>query len=371
MKILYITSVLGSIGGSEIYCKSIIQEMAKRGHQILIATTQPREFKEKNIQILKIPVLGHHALHKFTAPLFYQRIINKAREFKPDVVQSHSNSLMGLIGDRVKKDLKIPHVLLIEMISSDNNNLHTKLIYQTEKFLLPKLNYDKVIIWTKNMEKKFLLPWGIKKDKIKVIPAALEISNYDLNVTGKRIKQKYGENLIVTLKTFWTTNILGLTYIVKAMKYVKKKHPEYKYLCAGAGNSNVLQKIAKKEKVDDVIIFPGNIPEKEKSEYWAATDIAPHSFVYEFSASISLLEFMAMGKANLITNVGAVEEYVKDSAVLVEPKNPKSIANGINYLIENPVKRKELGKKARKLFESEYSIKSTVDKLEKIYSELK
>lgn len=367
MRILYITSVLGDIGGSEIYCRDMIREMAKRGHEVLVASTEPYKFREKNVHFLKIPSFGHHAFHKFTAPFFYRGVVKAAKEFRPDVIQSHSNCLIGWIGDRVKKALNTRHVLLIEMISDTNNNLHTKIIYRLERLLLPKLWYDKIVVWTENMKRKFLLPWGIRENRIAVIPAALEASNYNQKADGRMVKEKFGQHLIVSIKSLWTTNVWGLTYVVKAMKHVREKHPEYKYLCIGPGDSSRLQKIAREEGVDDVVLFPGSIPNSEKHEYWAATEIAPHSYVYEFSTSISLLEYLAMGKACVITDVGAVREYVKDAAVIVKPENPLAMAEGINMLIEDKQLRKRLGKRARKLFEEQYSIQSTVDSLEKIY----
>ncbi|MBU2100800.1 glycosyltransferase family 4 protein [Candidatus Micrarchaeota archaeon] len=367
MKILYITSVLGDIGGSEIYCRDIIKEMLRKGHKVLVVSTEPYDFRHKNAEVFLLPVFGHHAFHKFTAPLFYSRIVKKAVEFRPDVIQSHSNCLMGWIGDKVKKKLNIPHVLLIEMISAKNNNLHTKTIFALEKFLLPKLNYDKLVVWTENMKQKFLLPWGIEEKRIQVIPAALNKENYDLNASGKKVKKKYGDHLIVSIKSLWTTNVLGLVYIVKAMKYVKEKHPEYKYLCIGPGDSGALKKVAEEEKVEDVVLFLGSVSNEEKQEYWAATEIAPHSYVYEFSTSISLLEFLAMGKACVITDIGAVREYLKDAALIVKAEDPKALGEGINKLIENKELRKSLEKKARKLFEEDYSITSTVNRLEKIY----
>jgi len=370
MKILYITSVLGDIGGSEIYCRDVIKEMLRKGHQVLVVSTEPYDFKHKNFEFLQIPFFGHHAFHKFTMPLFYRRIVKKAKEFQPDIIQSHSNCLMGWIGDKVKQELKIPHVLLIEMISSENNNLHTKTIFALEKFLLPKLKYDKIVVWTENMKKKFLLSWGIKEKRIEVIPAALEKSNYNYLADGKKVKEKFGEHLIISIKSLWTTNVLGLQYVVKAMKYVKKKHPEYRYLCIGPGDSGELKKTAKEYNVEDVVFFPGSVSNKEKMSYWAATEIAPHAYVYEFSTSISLLEFLAMGKACVITDVGAVREYLKDAALIVK-LDEKAIGEGINKLIENPKLRKEFERKARKLFEENYSITSSVEKLEKIYSEIK
>src|SRR3989344_8339006 len=106
MRIFYITSVLGESGGSEIYVRDIVREMAKRGHQVCVATTEPFKFQEKNVEVFEIPVFGHHALHKFTALFFYGMVVKKAQEFGPDAVQSHSNSMMVWMGDRVAAKLK-------------------------------------------------------------------------------------------------------------------------------------------------------------------------------------------------------------------------------------------------------------------------
>src|SRR3989338_8142652 len=103
MKILYLTSVLGDKGGSEIYTRDLITELADRGNKILVITTEPFTFNHKNVSFFKIPTFGHHAFHKFEAPLFFNSVLKKAIEFKPDLVQSHSNSMMGFLGHLIKK----------------------------------------------------------------------------------------------------------------------------------------------------------------------------------------------------------------------------------------------------------------------------
>ncbi len=368
MRIFYLTSVLGPKGGSEIYVRDIIAELVKRGHEVMVCSTEVHDVP--GAKMMYLPIIGHHALHKFQAILFYRRVLKAARKFKPDIVQSHSNSMMGLLGHMVKKRLGIPHILLIELISSQNYTLHAKAIFQSEKFLLPKLNYDKLVIWTEHMKNKFLLPWGIPEKKIEVINAAITVENYDLGLKGDWVRKKYGKNLVVSFKTLWETNAKGIEYIIRAMEIVCKKHSDWKYIVFGGGaEKKNLEKIVKKLGLEKNIKFHGHVFSRQAKDVLAATDIAPHSFVYEFSTSISLLEYLAMGKACVVTDVGSVREFVKDAGVIVEAENPEAIAEGINKLIENPKLRKELGKKARKLVEENYSINSTINRLEKIYSE--
>jgi len=370
MKIFYLTSVLGDSGGSEIYTRDLIRELIRRGHEVMVCTPVP--YKVKGAKTVFLPKLGHHAFWKFEAPFFYWKALKAAREFKPDVIQSHSNSMMGLIGHILKRKLKVPHVLLIELISSQNVNMHTKFIHFTEKLFLPKLNFNKVVVWTEQMKSKFLLPWGVDEKKVEVMPAAINLENYPLNTSGGEVTKKYGKHLITSIKTLWGTNVKGLMPIVKAMRIVKEKHPEYKYVVFGSGTErHLLEEFVKKLGLQDSVIIAGPISPKDCKKVWAATEIAPHGFVYEFSTSVSLLEYMAMGKACVINDIGNVKPFVGDSALVVKANTDKAMAEGIIKLIENPVLRKSLGKKARKRVEDMYSIKASVNRLERIYKEEK
>ena len=220
------------------------------------------------------------------------------------------------------------------------------------------------------MKEKFLLPWGIAEEKIEVMPAAINLENYPLNIDGKEITKKYGKHLITSIKTLWETNVKGLEPIVKAMKIVGKKHPEYKYIIFGEGTERLeFEKFVKKQGLGEKVIVAGPIKPKDCKKVWAATEIAPHGFVYEFSTSISLLEYMAMGKACVINDIGNVKPFVGDAALVVKSNTEKEVAEGIIKLIENPKLRKSFEKKARKRVEDLYSIKASVNTLERIYKE--
>jgi glycosyltransferase involved in cell wall biosynthesis len=370
MKIFYITQTVDDWGGSEIYTRDLILELEKRGHEIVVFTFS--HWGHPNIKVYTVPTWGHHALHKFEMPLFSWKAINIARKFKPDIVQSHASSLAGLIGHLVKRDLEIPHVMLVELISSINVRIHGKVLFRTEKFLTPKLNFDKIVVWTENMKDNFLIPWGVDENKIVTLPAALNLANYDPSTDGSEIKRKYGENLITCLKTLSYTNAKGIKYIVDAMKIVSKKHPEYKLLIFAGGRiyKKSMKRYVNKLGLDKFVKILRGIPPEVYKKVCAATDVAPHSFVYEFSTSISLLEYMAMGRPCVVTDIGSVREFVGDSALLVKPEDPESMAEGIIKLIENPKLREKLGKKARERVEKRYSIKASVDELERIYGEL-
>lgn len=371
MRIFYMAHGLDDWGGSEIYTRDLVRELIKRGHEISTTALVTIPGKYDDLKVHQPNVFGHQAMYKFEVPLFIRNLRKMARDFKPDIVQSHGTSLLGLAGHFIKRDLKIPHVLLIELISSINRNMHGRVVFQAEKFLLPKLNYDKLLIWTNNMKDKYLIPWGIDQRKIVLFPAALNLDSYNPHIDCSDIKKKYGDKIISCVKTLYYTNAAGIEYIIRAMKIVSKVHPEYKLLIFGDGSHRIyLENVVKELGLEKFVQLPGGVPPEVYKKVCAATDVAPHSFLYEFSTSVSLLEYMAMGRPCVVTDIGSVREFVGDSAHIVKSADENSIAEGIIKLIENPKLRHELGIKARKRVEEKYSIKAAADTLEKIYEEL-
>jgi len=369
VKIFYATSVLGDIGGSEVYTRDLLKELLRRGHELCVFTSC--NYQLKGAQMHFAPVFGHHAFHKFQAVLSLKKALKAAEKFNPDIVQSHSNSLMGWVGSKARQQQKVPHVFLIESISSDNHNLHTKTVFEMEKKMLPKIDYDKIVVWTKLMKEKFLIPWGVDEKKIEIIPPAVNINISEFEAKPEIIRKKYGKNLITTMKSLWSTSAKGIEYIIDAMPMVLEEHPEYKYVIFGGGKEKqALEKKVSKMNLSESIFFHGYIQPDMWNSVAKATTVAPHSFVYELSISMSLMEYLARGVPCVVTDIGSAKEVVRDAALVVKARDPKAIAIGITRVIESKNLQKKLSKKAKRLVREKYSIKHSVDLLEEIYSKL-
>ena len=156
------------------------------------------------------------------------------------------------------------------------------------------------------------------------------------------------------------------------MRIVAKKHPEYRLVVFGEGSGKKeLEKLVKELALEENVEFAGKIPNSEVPQAYASADIVVHSFAFKATTSIALLESMASGKAIVATDSGEVKKSTKGTAMLVEPKSPESIAQGIIKLIENPALRKEFGEKARKRAEEKYSIKAIAERFNELYEEIK
>ncbi len=377
MKIFLIThtfSTIGAGGGGEVFVYNFVKELAGRGHKVCVFTTStrrnPEKEKELGIKVFSAPSFGHHALHKFEYVLFWKQALKAAQEFNPDIIHAQNDVLPALIGEKIKNRLHKPFVLGIEYLSEKNVSLNMKLTFALNKLLLPKIDADAIACWSDYVIEKFLIPWKIPKQKIKKITGAIDTEKYNPKNSGKDITKEFGKNLIVSAKPLHKTNALGIAETIKAMKFVVKKHPDYKYLVFGNGESRqMLEQLVKKLSLEKNILFPGSLTPEKVPEAYAAADILVHSFAFKATTSVALMESMAAGKAIVATDTGEVANTLKGSGELVKAKNPASIARGINKLIESPALRKQLGKKARQTAEENYSIKRIADEFEELYSQ--
>ena len=85
-----------------------------------------------------------------------------------------------------------------------------------------------------------------------------------------------------------------------------------------------------------------------------------------------LVEAAACGRAVVTTDVPGCRDAIEANVtgMLVNVRDAKSLANAIEYLLNNPEKRIGMGKAGRLLAENEFSIEYIVDQHLSIYKEL-
>jgi glycosyltransferase involved in cell wall biosynthesis len=84
-----------------------------------------------------------------------------------------------------------------------------------------------------------------------------------------------------------------------------------------------------------------------------------------------LVEAAACGRPVITTNHPGCRDAIEpDSGILVPVRDSVALADAIQYLVENPVKRKAMGKAGRELAEREYSIEKIVYEHIHIYNDL-
>jgi glycosyltransferase involved in cell wall biosynthesis len=83
---------------------------------------------------------------------------------------------------------------------------------------------------------------------------------------------------------------------------------------------------------------------------------------------LALLEAMACGLPAIVTDVGGTGEVVvhKETGLLVEPDNPKELAQAIRYLLQDSVARERMGAMARQRVDQHFDIDQAMNRIHSV-----
>ena len=362
------------------YSNGFVNELINNGIEVVVVTTRRKGSakaveKRDGLSVyrtnLELPI--------FTDYLEFMAKVSSVIEGihkKENFELIHSEHLFPApsAGSFAKKH-KMPHVLTIEGVS--DVSLYSKMLFQLHKFLLPRMHFDVLASWGRYVLEKYFIRWGVDEGKCRVIPGAVDVKKFSPAIDGSAVRKKLpeAEKIIFTAKPMYLTNALGISHIIKAMEIVSKECPDSKLVVGGTGRMlDRLQQLTNKLDLDNNVKFIGWIPQKQMPNYYRAVDIIVDSFIFSHPGSVTVLESLASGTPNVLTEIeclpGENNVPTQDIAMLSKPANPKSIADGILKLLDNESFGRKLGKNARKLIENEFSTEKVTKTYIDLYSEL-
>jgi len=216
----------------------------------------------------------------------------------------------------------------------------------------------------------FRLPW----EKVEIIPNAIESNKYHGSVDRGAVRARYGvqsgEKLVLCVGRLVPQK--GIEYLIQAVPGVAWRFPEAKFVMVGEGwYRDHLQYLAGTTGQAWRIIFTGFIPDHELIALTLSADVLVIPSIYE-PFGIVALEGMAAGVPVVASQIGGLAEIIEHdkTGVLVYPRNPDSIAWGINHVLSNPDHARWLAQNARKIVPKAYSGKVIAKKTVKIYEEV-
>lgn len=198
-----------------------------------------------------------------------------------------------------------------------------------------------------------LLSLKISSDKLHVIENGVYLPS---QVSGKE------DGFILFVGRLVATK--GVNYLLQAMKDIDAPLK----ICGKGPETDRLKSLATELGVDDKVDFLGYVSDEERDRLLDRCTLYVMPSTFE-AYGIAVAEAMAHRKAVVCSNVGGLPEVVRDSGVLVPPRDPKRLAEAINYLLESQEERQRLGERAAKLAE-EYSWDNVGLRTLKLYQSL-
>jgi glycosyltransferase involved in cell wall biosynthesis len=282
----------------------------------------------------------------------WQRLVEILQEDQVDLVQSHliySNILGSLAAHRAG----IPVIATLHS-TTVRGDWKSRILKRMENYCLR--SYATRILAVGKMIADF--NQGNYGDRtIDVIPNGIPRPNLpefqDRERLRKEIMGNHSGSLIITVGRF--SRAKGYEDMIDAFHLLSQRAHKPKLLMVGAGSH--VQSI--REQIEDLklnqsVILAG---EREDVHHLLALSDVYASSSHREGLPLAVLEAMMVGLPVVATSVGDIPNVVtEETGVVVPPHRPELLAAALEDLLENPEKRRAMGKAAHRRAMDEYSV---------------
>lgn len=221
---------------------------------------------------------------------------------------------------------------------------------QSGAYILKNFQFlvDLNIVISSHLEK--LLLQYTQPNKVVFIPVTMDISKFN---TDDIPKEEVGT--LFYGGSFGKKD--GLPLLLEAFEEVCEGHPALQLVLTGKGENvedfNEFMSLAQKSRFSDRISYKGFVPSADYQDLLNSCEIfcviRDNSGAANTGFPSKLAEYLATGKAVIVTNVGDVASYLvdKENALLVPPEDLGALVSAIRYLINNPEQVNVIGSKGR------------------------
>jgi len=373
MKILHIEGD-SKFGGDSIVVLRLSQKAKELGWKVDVLTTD-QIFKEvlmaNGIGVIDLDVIWRN-INPVRDLWGLYKLYRFLRRSEYEIVQTHT-SKAGFVGRLAAKLAGIPIILhTVHGFAFHEESRPLTLWFYATLERIASHWCDKIVTVSK-FHRNWALKLGIgNEEKILAIPNGIP----EERVVPKRSKEEIRKELnltkeIVILSIGRLAPQKGLEYLIKSIPILFTKiKKSFKVLLVGEGPlENYLKNLVKTLGIEQYVKFVGF--RNDIGNLLSISDIVVLPSLWE-GLSIALLEAVAAGKPIITTTIGGNLEVVKneESALLVPPKSPVSIAEAIIRLIDNRDLAIKLGDQARKTYQDIYTEEKMLNKYIELYFSL-
>lgn len=276
------------------------------------------------------------------------RIVELAREWRPDVLHAHSPALCGLAALKAGRKLGIPVVYEIRAFWEDAAVGNGTGREGSAKYWLTRVLENDVVSGAERVVticeglRNDLVARGFAPDKISLMP-----NGVDLEMFGDPLPRDaalaaelgLGEGPVIGfLGSFYPYE--GLDDMIAAMPAIVAQVPDARLLLVGGGPAEAaLRAQAEASPAADAIRFVGRVPHHEVDRYYSLVDVVCYPRkamrLTELVTPLKPLEAMAQGKLVGASDVGGHRELVThgETGTLFPADDPVGLAAAMAGLL--------------------------------------
>ncbi len=395
--LIFSTAYFPFVGGAEVAVKEITNRIDSCGWALITARMDrklPKQERVGNVDVYRVGI-GCKTIDKILLPfLGFLKAVKLHKKNNYDIVWPIMASQASIAAAFFK--IFKPKVKLILTLQEGDEEEHLKryvfgsnLLYKI--FIQPwhllvfkKADYVTAI---SNYLKQRALLNGVKRE-VEVVPNGVSVDRFkisDLRFKIADFKHELGilENEKVVITTSRLVKKNGVDDLIKAMPKLQiipqpnkfgAGQTNYKLLILGTGpDEEKLRQLAKELKIEDKVLFLGQVSQKELPKYLWISDVFCRPSLSEGLGN-SFLEAMVAGIPVVATSVGGIPDFLQDGKTgwFCKVKDPKSIAEKIKYILDerNKEEVRRVVENAGKIIEEKYNWNNIAIKFKEIFNKL-
>lgn len=357
------------LGGVESHVRSLSRELATRGHDVTVVTSQhepslPSEERVDGFRVIRIKP----RLTLMRTPIM-PRMRASLRSLSVEIVHAHSPPpTASHYASAVASERDIPYVVTyhcdVELPSAFG--AFAASVYRRSLGASTLRSADHVIVTTRTYAATSRAIWRYNPT---VIPNAVDHHRFRPDVDGSPIRErlKIPPELPVVLLVGRIVPHKGVEHFVEAARSV----PQARFVIVGEGSRlESMKRLASSMGVSDRFHFLGRVSDENLPKVYAMCDVFVLPSVSRLEAfGIVALEAMATGKAVIVADIPGVREVIEDGreGLLADPVNPQDLADKIRRVLGDPEARRAMGQHGREKVVESFTIERVTDRLEALY----
>jgi len=366
------------IGGVEVVCQYISEELARRGHEVHVFTANRAHKGSPRLQMPSNEVLNGVNVHRFRSYIngghyaLFPGFIVPLRNGEFDIIHAHGyRQPQSEIGGRLGARFNVPTVLHVHGGFYAGTRL--KLLWYDLFDRLArrqKVNVFDHFIALSELDQRRLLELNVDPSSISIIGNAAENQAFEAS-DSTQFRKKHGlEGKRVILYLSILCQYKRPDLLIHALPRLVEKEPDVFVLFVGpdAGELEKILKLGNRLGVAKHYRWIGPLQGREKQQAFECAEFLalPSD---EDPYPLVLLEAMAHKKPVLTTSVVGQASLIgsNEAGIIIAPGDLSGIVDGAIKLLADSAYRETISANARRLAERLFTVKAVTDEIERLY----
>jgi len=379
-KIVWVSSLILDVHLHKTGTIEILRALKKRGHKVVLfaSFSSNKQWREeiKDIDIISIPL---RYIPIFSTPAYVLMLFLYLPLFvlywKPDFLITPSEATVLSLAPTLllPKSNRPKFVLAIRSTPVLLFGIRGRLkrLFFNFSLYVSKKSFQGITILTELMKKELCIKYNLNPEHIDVWTAGVSTTDFrSENFSKAEMRKQLGlEDKFIVFYHGVISELRGIIETVRAIQLLKNLYPNI-YLFLLGNSSLSLKKFIHELDLQNMVKLHDRVSYLEVPKYIAMCDVGivplPNLPDWRYQCPLKLLEYLAMEKVVIVTDIPANREVIGKSkcGIYAPSVDPINIANSIIYAYNNRKDLQKWGIYGRTIIEKKYSWEKIGEKCE-------